>query len=261
MNLQGKRGVILGVLNKKSIAAACASMMISEGAQVICSYLPVSEDENRRHALATRAVPGISPDHVLPCDVTDDNSLRSFFDAVGEIFDNVDFIIHAVSFLPPEATANNLSALSREGFHASMDISVYSLMAVSGYAKQCMKNGGSIITFSYLSADAIVPGYEFLGVGKAALQAAVFSLARELGDINIRVNAISAPPFSSSSAIGNLFYRALCEKYTTKLAPAKIPSMEDIVNLSAFLVSDFSRGINGERIFVDGGFHNLSAAV
>ncbi|CAM3263900.1 Enoyl-[acyl-carrier-protein] reductase [NADH] [Pseudomonas gessardii] len=261
MNLSGKRGVVLGVLNKKSMAAACASRLMSAGAEVICSYLPVKGDEERRHILATRAIPSMLPEYMLPCDVTNDSSIESFFNAVAEIFGEIDFIVHGVSLISSDATIDNLAELPRQAFHTSMDVSVYSMLAISKYAKAHMSGGGSIITFSYLSADSLVPGYELLGVCKAALQASASYLAFELRKSNIRVNVISAPPFPSSSAIGHTAYSGLCDAYAKKLLPAAIPSIDEILNVAVFLISDLSTGVSGERIFVDGGFHNMSAAI
>lgn len=213
------------------------------------------------HILATRAIPGILPEHMLPCDVTNDNSIENFFNAVAKSFGEIDFIVHGISLISSDATIDNLAALPRAAFHTSMDISVYSMLAISKHAKTHMPEGGSIITFSYLSAEALVPGYELLGVCKAALQASASYLAFELRKSNIRVNVISAPPFPSSSAIGHAAYSGLCDAYTKKLLPAAIPSIDEILNVAVFLISDLSTGVSGERIFVDGGFHNMSAAI
>lgn len=261
MNLVGKRGVVLGVLNKKSIAAACASKLMSEGAEVICSYLPVKGDEERRHALASRAVSGLPSNYMLPCDVTSDESVKAFFDGVKDIFGSIDFIVHGVSLIPSEASVGNLVELPREAFIASMNVSVYSLILISKCAKSLMPKGGSILTFSYLSADALVPGYELLGICKAALQTSVSYLAFDLSKENIRVNVLSAPPFPSSSAIGHTAYGELSHTYSKKLQPTGTPSVNEILNVAIFLISDNSIGVTGDRIFVDGGFHNMSAAI
>lgn len=258
MNLAGKKGIILGVLNEKSIAAACASHLINSGAEIFCSYLPVEGDKKRRHALATRAVPGLPSHRMLPCDASDDNSIASFFSSVSADFSKIDFVLHCISFVSPQLGEAALSDISRKPFTISMDTSVYSMIAISKHAKKHMHDGGSILTFTHLSSEFVVPGYELLGICKAALQASANYLSKELGPANIRVNVISAPPLPSSSAISHPSYASLRETYLKNSPLRTPPSYNEITKVVEFLVSDSSSGISGERIFVDGGFHNIS---
>lgn len=259
MNLTGKRGVVLGVLNKRSLAAGCAAHFIEAGAQIICSYLPAQGDDARRHTMAHRAVPGLAKEHMLPCDASDDESMARFFQAVEREFGTIDFLIHAISFVPRQGEESAMTEVSRSDFLTAMNISVFSMILACKHAKRMMPETGAIVTVSYLSAEALVPGYELLGVCKAALQTTAANIALALGPAGIRVNVVSAPPFPSSSAVGHPRFEALSQAYIKHSVIRRVPSIEDVIKVIGFLVSDDAAGISGERLFVDGGFHHMAA--
>lgn len=259
MNMQGKRGVVLGVLNKRSIAASCASTLLAQGASVICSYMPSDDDGARRLKLAQAAVPGLSAGLMLPYDATCDRSSEEFFRQVRSHFGEIDFLVHAISMVPAQSAGAPFSATSRADFLLAMAVGVHSMIGAAALARPLMAPGSAMVTLSYLSSDALVPGYGLLGICKAALESAVRYLSQELGEHGIRVNTVSAAPFASSASLANPAYEQLCAAYTTKAPLGRQASVADIVGAISFLLSDASSGMTGERLFVDGGFHHLAA--
>src|SRR5574340_1724985 len=196
--LSGKTGLVMGVANDRSIAWSMSESLLAEGAELAFTHLPGPSSERR----VRRLVEAHSPKIVLPCDVQRDEDIARVFDAVRATYGRLDFLVHAIAFAPPEELRNPYVQTSRAGWHLAMDISAYSLVATCRAAVPLMGEGGAIVTLSYLGAGKVMPGYNLMGVGKAALEQSVRYLAWDLGRQRIRVNAISAGPMRTLSAAG-----------------------------------------------------------
>ncbi len=196
--LEGKRGVVLGVANNKSIAWACAQMCLEQGAELAFNYLGDAQEKRVREL-----VKDIPNTLTLPCDVSKDAEIETFFKSIQQQWDGIDFLIHSVAYTDKENLKEKFMVVSRESFASTLDVSAYSLVAVAKVAAPLMKNGGSIVTMSYYGAEKVVPRYNVMGVAKAALESCAKYLALDLGEFGIRVNAVSAGPIRtlSSSAI------------------------------------------------------------
>lgn len=248
--MTGKRGIIFGLANDMSIAWGIAQQLKAAGATLAFTYL--------NEALEKRVRPlaeSLDAELILPCDLARDEDVEAVFKAVEETWGSLDFVVHAVAFANREDLKNPFSQTSREGFALALDISAYTLVAVTRAAAPLMKNGGSIVTMTYLGAQRAVPNYNVMGVAKAALEASVRYLAAELGENGIRVNAISAGPIKTlaASAVGQ-FKEKL--KMMDERAPLRRTVSQDEVGKSAlYLLSDMASGVTGETHFVDAGFN------
>ncbi|MES2615717.1 MAG: enoyl-ACP reductase [Bdellovibrionota bacterium] len=250
--LEGKRGVVLGVANNKSIAWACAQMCLEQGAELAFNYLGDAQEKRVRELV--KDLPNAL---VFPCDVSKDSEIDSFFNSIQQKWDGIDFLIHSVAYTDKENLKDKFMVVSRESFASTMDVSAYSLVAVSKVAAPLMKNGGSIVTMSYYGAEKVVPRYNVMGVAKAALESCAKYLALDLGEFGIRVNAISAGPIRtlSSSAIPGI--KEMLEN-AQKFAPLKRNvSTEDVARSALYLLSDLSSGVTGEVVHVDCGYNTL----
>jgi enoyl-[acyl-carrier protein] reductase I len=248
--LEGKRGIIFGVANDKSIAWGIARALRDAGAELAFTYL--------NEALEKRVRPlaeSLGSSLVLPCDVQKDSDIEAVFDELEKAWSKLDFVVHSVAFAHRDDLKRPFSQTSREGFSLAMDISAYSLLPISRYAAPLMKEGGSIVTMTYLGAQKAIPNYNVMGVAKAALEASVRYLAAELGPEGIRVNAISAGPIKTLAASGiGQFKEKL--KLMDDFAPLRRTVTQEEVGKSAlYLVSDLSSGVTGEVHFVDAGFN------
>jgi enoyl-[acyl-carrier protein] reductase I len=251
MLLEGKTGVILGVANDFSIAWGCAKRAQKEGANLILSYLN-DKMKKRVEPLANE----INSD-ICELDVSNKESIEKFFEFLKNKYDKIDFLIHSIAFANKEDLGGDFIDTSKEGFLLAMDISAYSLIEVSRKIYPLMKNGGSIVTLTYLGSTRVVPSYNVMGVAKAALEANVRYLANSLGPKNIRVNAISAGPVNTLSARGISGFTNIL-KFTEEKAPLRRNiTIEDVGNVASFLASDYSSAITGEIIFVDCGMNIL----
>lgn len=250
--LKGKRGVILGVANDKSIAWGCAQACAAAGASLAFNYLgPV---ERRVRKLVEDHMPD-SP--VFQCNVQNDDEVAAFFQSVKKEWGTIDFIIHSIAFANKEDLANQFITTSRENFTLALDISAYSLVAVAREAAPLMNEGGSIVAMTYYGAEKVVPRYNVMGVAKAALESCAQYLAWDLGERGIRVNCISAGPIRtlSASAIAGV---KLMLRTTEKYAPLRRNVDQDEVGRSAvYLLSDLSSGVTGEVLHVDSGYHAM----
>lgn len=248
--LEGKRGIIFGVANDKSIAWGIARALRDAGAELAFTYL--------NEALEKRVRPlaeSLGSSLVLPCDVQKDSDIEAVFDELEKAWGKLDFVVHSVAFAHRDDLKRPFSQTSREGFSLAMDISAYSLLPISRYAAPLMKEGGSIVTMTYLGAQKAVPNYNVMGVAKAALEASVRYLAAELGPEGIRVNAVSAGPIKTLAASGiGQFKEKL--KLMDDFAPLRrTVSQEEVGKSTLYLVSDLSSGVTGEVHFVDAGFN------
>ncbi|MEN8687267.1 MAG: enoyl-ACP reductase [Desulfuromonadales bacterium] len=251
--MDGKRGVIFGVANDKSIAWGIAQQLHNAGAELAFTYLNESL-EKRVRPLAE----SLGAKIILPCDVASDDDISEVFKVLGQQWGTIDFVVHAVAFANREDLKNPFSQTSREGFAMAMDISAYSLVAMTRFAIPLMSAGGSIVAMSYLGAVMAVPGYNVMGLAKAALESSVRYLATELGKQNIRVNAVSAGPIKTLAASGIGNFKDKLHVMEERSPLGRTVSQEEVGKASLYLLSDLASGVTGEVHYVDGGF-NISA--
>jgi enoyl-[acyl-carrier protein] reductase I len=255
MLLEGKRGLILGVANKRSIAWGIAQSVSRQGARLALTYQGERLKENVEELAATLKDPVI-----LPCDVAKDEDLQALAAGVQEKLGGLDFVVHAVAYALREELDGEFVNTSREGYRLAQDISSYSLTALCKAVLPLMPNGGSVVTLSYLGGERVVPHYNVMGVAKAALEMSVRYLASDLGPKGVRVNAISAGPIKTLAASGVHGLSKMLEYHRTHAPLRKNTEQEEVGDTALFLVSSLSRGVTGEVIHVDGGFHVMGMA-
>jgi enoyl-[acyl-carrier protein] reductase I len=250
--LTGKNVLIMGVANRWSIAYAIGEAMKAAGATLILSYL------DERMKKDCDALIADQPEaRLYPCDVSKDEDIDAVAESIRKDFGRVDCYVHSVGFAPGDAMKNPFVETTREGWRIALDVSAFSLVAVSARIAPLMTNGGSIQTLTYLGSDRVFPAYRVMGVAKAALEASVRYLAYDLGEQGIRVNALSAGPIKTAAARGIPGFTDMY-KYLTERSPLKSDfGAEQVAPLSVFLASDMSAAITGETIFVDNGFHAM----
>ena len=248
--LSGKNIVVMGVANDRSIAWAIARSLRSQGANLAFTY--ESERVEERVRKLTDTMPGSL---VLPCNVTSDEDIDRLADALRESFGVLHGIVHSIAFAKTEELEGMYVNTSRAGFALAHDISVYSLTAVAQKLYPLMTEGGSIVTMTYLGAERAMPNYNVMGVAKAALEASVRYLAADLGPYNIRVNAISAGPIRTLAAKGIKDFNSILRQVEEKAPLRRTTDAEEVGDTAMFLMSHLSRGITGEVIFVDNGYH------
>ncbi|MCB0333182.1 MAG: enoyl-ACP reductase [Bdellovibrionales bacterium] len=247
---EGKKVLILGVANKKSIAWAVAKALKDEGATLALTYMNEAI-EKRLRPLAEEL--GVTD--VLPCDVQSDEEIDNLFSELESRWGTMDGLVHSVAFADKDDLAKPFSEASREGFKLALDISAYSFVAVAGRAKKLMKEGGSLVTMSYLGAERAVDNYNVMGVAKAALESSVRYLAADLGPQNIRVNAISAGPIKTLAASGIPQFKQLLANFAAKAPLQRNTEAEDVAGAALFLLSSLGSGVTGETTYVDCGFN------
>jgi enoyl-[acyl-carrier protein] reductase I len=256
MLLDGKHGLVLGVANKRSIAWGIARAAHREGARLALTYQGERLEKNVR-----QLAEGLRDPLLLPCDVSRDEDLREVAQRVGAELGGLDFVVHAVAFALREELDGEFVATSREGYRVAQDISSYSLTALARETAPLMEGrGGSIVTLSYLGGERVVPHYNVMGVAKAALEMSVRYLSADLGPRGIRVNAISAGPIKTLAASGVHGLSKMLEYHRTHAPLRKNTEQEEVGDAALFLLSPLSRGITGEVIHVDGGFHVMGMA-
>ncbi len=254
--LTGKRALVTGVANKRSIAWAIAKALSREGAQLALTYQHERFKQNLDKLLPE--LPG-SP-LTLPLDVADDASLAQLSETLGRNWDHLDILVHSIAF----AKAEDLEALfvdtSRDGYALAQDVSVYSLVALTRSVLPLLKaaGGGSVMTMTALGGERVMPSYNVMGVAKAALEMSVRYLAWELGEHNIRVNAISAGPLRTLAAAGVKSAHAAMSVLPERSPLRRNITQEDVGDAALFLVSDWARNITGNVLFVDAGFHIMA---
>lgn len=248
--MAGKKGLIMGVANDRSIAWGIAQACAAHGAELGFTY--------QGEALERRVRPlaeSIGSHFVMPADVTDPDSLEQLFDSVEKTWGGLDFLVHAIAY----ADKNELKGLyvdtSLENFQRSMHVSVYSFTELARRARPLMKNGGSLLTLSYYGAEQVMPHYNVMGVAKAALEASVRYLAADLGPENIRVNAISAGPIKTLAASGIGDFRLILRWNELNAPLHKNVGIDEVGNAGLYLLSDLSSGVTGEVHHVDAGYH------
>ena len=248
--MAGKRGLIMGVANERSIAWGIASKVHSQGAKLAFTF--------QGGALEKRVRPladSVGADIVLPCDVTDDASVDAVFAAIEEKWGGLDFLVHAIAYSDKEELKGKYLNTSRDNFVRTLDISCYSFTAIAQRAVPLMKKGGSLLTLTYYGAERVMPHYNVMGVAKAALEASVRYLAADLGAQNIRVNAISAGPIKTlaASGIGDFRYILKWNEYNSPLH--RNVTIDQVGGAALYLLSDLSSAVTGEVHHVDSGYH------
>jgi enoyl-[acyl-carrier protein] reductase I len=248
--MEGKRGLILGVANNRSIAWGIAKACAGQGAELALTY--------QGDALKKRVEPlaqELGADVAGHCDVTDPASLDAVFDAVRRKWGGLDFLVHAIAFSDKDELTGRYVETTRENFQRTMDISVYSFTMIAKHAEPLMENGGSLLTLTYYGAEKVMPHYNVMGVAKAALEASVRYLAVDLGGKGIRVNAVSAGPIKTlaASGIGDFRYILRWNEYNAPLK--RSVTIEEVGDAGLYFLSDLSRGVTGEVHHVDSGYH------
>jgi enoyl-[acyl-carrier protein] reductase I len=251
----GKRGLVLGVANDFSIAWAIAKRLHDEGAELGFTHLPGDKMERRVRKLAEP----IGAKLITPCDVQKDEDVARVFGQARETFGTLDFLLHSIAFAPLDDLKCPFVNASRDGFKVAMDISVYSLAIVARHAVDAMPEGGAIVTLTYFGGERVVPGYNLMGVCKAALDAAVKYLAFDLGPKKIRMNAVSAGPVKTlaASAVGD--FDKLAGLYEMAAPMDRNITREEVGAAGMFLLSDHAAGITGEILHVDCGYNIMGS--
>ncbi len=251
--LEGKTGLIMGIANKRSIAWGVANSVNSAGARLILTHQNERLGENVREL-----APLLNNPVVLPCDVASDEQIQALMDRIREEAGHLDFFVHALAYAPREALSGMYAETKRADFAVALDVSAYSLAAISRAALPLMQDRqASIVTLTYFGSERVIQNYNVMGVAKAALEASVRYLANDLGPQGIRVNAISAGPIKTlaSSAVSGI--SNMIKLHAERAPLRKQVDIDEVGDTALFLVSPLSRGISGEVIYVDGGYHIL----
>ncbi len=248
--MEGKRGLVMGVANSRSIAWGIARACARHGAELAFTY--------QGDALKKRVIPlaeSIDSSIILPCDVTDAASIDAVFEVLEKEWGSIDFIVHAIAFSDKDELTGRYVDTSATNFEKTMNISCYSFTAITQRAEKLMSKGGSLLTLTYYGAERVMPHYNVMGVAKAALEASVRYLAEDLGKKNIRVNAISAGPIKTlaSAGIGDFRYILKWNEYNSPLR--RTVTIDEVGNAALFLLSDMGSGVTGEIQHVDCGYH------
>jgi enoyl-[acyl-carrier protein] reductase I len=250
MLLEGKKALIVGVANKRSIAWAIAEALHREGARLAFNYQGERLKENVEGLAA-----GLAGSVVFPCDVTKDGEIDALFANVKGAFGRLDILVHCVAFAKKEDLEAGFLTTSRDGFALALDVSAYSLTALARRAAPLMEGGGAMVALTYLGSERVVPKYNVMGVAKAALEASVRYLAYDLGKQNIRVNGISAGPINTLAARGISGFTDILKIVRDKSPLPRNTEPAEVGDTALFLCSDLARGVTGEVLFVDNGFH------
>ena len=254
IDLSGKFGLVVGVANKRSIAWAIAQTLSQSGARLALTYPSERLEENVRELAST-----LEHSLVLPCDVASDDQIAALGQSLDQEFGGLDFLVHSVAFARAEDLAAPFSETSREGFRIALDISAYSLVALSRAARPLMqkRGGGSILTLTYLGSDRVFKNYNVMGVAKAALESSVRYLAAELGPDAIRVNAISAGPIKTLAAKGISGFSSILDVYRERAPLRRNVDTQEVADAALFLLSPAGRGVTAEIMMVDAGFNAM----
>jgi len=250
--MQGKRGLIMGVANNRSIAWAIAQAVAAQGGEVAFTYQGEALEKRVRPLAAS-----IGADFLVPCDVTSDEAMDAAFDALAKKWGKIDFLVHAIGFADKNFLRGRYVDTPRSAFLQALDISCFSFTAVGQRAAALMPDGGSLLTLSYLGAERVVPHYNVMGVAKAALEASVRYLAADLGTDGIRVNAISAGPIKTLAASGIGDFRYILRWNQLNSPMRRNVTIEEVGGAGVYLLSDLSAGVTGEVHHVDCGYHTV----
>jgi enoyl-[acyl-carrier protein] reductase I len=250
--LSGSFGLVVGVANKRSISWAIAQAASAAGARLALTYPSARLEENVRELAATLTSPVLAP-----CDVTQDDQIDALAATIDREFGGLDFLVHGAAFAPQAELANPFVQTSREGFRIALDVSAYSLIGLTRAMVPLMekRGGGSVLTLTYLGSQRVFTNYNVMGVAKAALEASVRYLASDLGARNIRVNAVSAGPIKTLAAAGISGFSSILQVYRERAPLRRNIELSEVADAAIFLLGPSSRGVTGEILHVDAGFH------
>ncbi|HEY9420216.1 MAG TPA: enoyl-ACP reductase [Thermoanaerobaculia bacterium] len=250
IDLKGKRGLVMGVSNARSLGWAIAEKLAAAGAELAFSY----QGERLKEDLEklTKALPGT---RLSQCDVTNEEELKATFADLKETWGSLDFVVHSIAFAPRTAMEGRYIETTRDDWRMALDISAYSLVAVAREAEGLLNEGGSLVTLTYYAAEKVVPKYNVMGIAKSALEASVRYLAYEMGKKGLRVNAVSAGPVRTVAARSIPGFMKMYNKVSGIAPLGRNVTHEEVGNLGLFLLSPMASGITGETVYVDAGFH------
>ena len=253
-DLAGMHGVVVGVANKRSISWAIARAAGAAGARLMLTYQSDRLADNVRELAAT-----LDNVVVVPCDVASDQQISELAVTVEREFGGLDFLVHGAAFAPPAELSNPFVQTSRDGFRIALDVSAYSLIALTRALVPLMTrtNGGSVLTLTYLGSQRVFTNYNVMGVAKAALEASVRYLASDLGPRNVRVNAISAGPIKTLAAAGIAGFSGILQVYRDRAPLRRSVELTEVADAAVFLLGPRSRAITGEVLMVDAGYHAM----
>lgn len=246
------KGLVVGLANEQSIAWGCIEAFHNIGAELAVTYL---NDKTRKYT--EPLMDRIKAPIYAPLDVTDKTQMESLFTQIRDKWGQLDFVLHSIAYAPKEDLQGRVTDSSREGYMLAMDISAHSLVRLAKYAEPLMSSGGSIVTMSYYGAEKVIENYNMMGPVKAALEANMRYLAYELGSKHIRVNALSPGPVLTRAASGLSHFDTLMEKAAKEAPIENLVSIEQIGDAAAFLVSEHSKHITGQTIYIDNGYNVL----
>jgi enoyl-[acyl-carrier protein] reductase I len=251
--LTGKKALVVGVANDRSIAWGCAAAMRKAGAEIAMTYL---NERAKPHVepLARQVEAPI----FLPLEARDPAQVDAVFDAVAKRWGKIDILVHSIAFAPKEALQGRVVDCPRDGFLAAMDVSCWSFLDMARRAEALMKDGGTMLTMSYLGASAVVDNYGIMGPVKAALESAVRYVATELGPKGIRVHAVSPGPLATRAASGIRDFDELMERVSARAPARRLVTIEEVGAACVFLASDYGAAMTGETLYIDGGYHILA---
>lgn len=250
IDLNGKRGLVMGVSNGRSLGWAIAERLHAAGAQLAYSY----QGERLREDLEklTKEHEGV---RLAPCDVTNEEELKALFAGLKQDWGSLDFVVHSIAFAPRAAMEGRYIETTRDDWRTALEISAYSLVSVAREAEELLGEGGSIVTLTYFAAEKVVPKYNVMGIAKSALEASVRYLAYEMGKKGVRVNAVSAGPVRTVAARSIPGFMKMYNKVAGIAPLGRNVTHEEVGNLGLFLLSPMASGITGETVYVDAGFH------
>ncbi len=253
--LDGKRGIIYGVRNERSLGWGCAQSLAREGARLAFSVLSEREEKDMQKLFDT--LPGSAQGFVQRCNLTDDGEIAALHERLRDEFGQLDFVIHSAAFSPKDGVSGRFLDVTRASFQLAVESSTFSFVAAAKAAEPLLTQGASLVTLTYLGSERVVQNYNTMGVAKAALEASVRYAASDLGPQGVRVNAISAGPTMTLSARGIAGFTEMHREVRERAPLRRNTTPDEVGDVCAFLVSDWSRGVTGEVLYVDNGLHIL----
>jgi enoyl-[acyl-carrier protein] reductase I len=257
LDLSGKTALVTGIANNRSIAWGIAQKLHQAGAKLGITYLP--DDRDRNKGKVAELTDPLTPSFLLPCNVQDDTQVDELFAAVAEKWEKIDILVHCLAFANKEDLSGRFTDISREGFKLALDVSAYSLIHLCRAARPLLKDGGSVITLTYIGGAKVVPNYNVMGIAKAALEMNVRYLASDMGPDNIRVNAISAGPIRTLASAAISDFHKMLHHYEETAPLRRLVTPDDVGNVATFLGSDLSSAVTGQIIYVDAGYEVMGA--
>jgi enoyl-[acyl-carrier protein] reductase I len=248
--LEGKKGLVVGIANESSIAWGCAKAFHQFGAKLAVTYL-----NDKAQKFVEPLAREVEAEILMPLDVRVPGQTEAVFERIGNDWGDLDFVVHSIAFSPKDALQGRVVDVGRDGFAATMDVSVWSFIRMAHLAEPLMRKGGTLFTMSYYGSQMVVENYNIMGVAKAALECAVRYIAAELGPKGIRVHAISPGPLATRAASGIPEFDELLEKAKGKAPTRSLVTIDEVGVATAFLAHDAARAITGETLYIDGGYH------